>query len=220
MEYHTSQQDYEERLHFRHLMRSRRLGGTFHAHQFVFCDESHVDEESIRRKYGYSPKGSPAFMLTGCLHGRESISCVASMGVEGILTCTPCESVDQHAFLRILEHDILPHLNPFPMPKSVLIIDNAAVHVKQLVSDLCQQFGVLVLFLPKYSYDFNPIEVAFHVAKAYIRNKYPGEDHDRPLPGRLIEALMTSVSAEMACKLYQHCYIEITEDDINYINRL
>ena len=70
-------------------------------------------------------------------------------------------------------------MNPFPQDRSVLILDNCAIHKSELLVEaveqkgthhmyylppnLCLQviLGCIVRFLPPYSPDFNPIEESF-----------------------------------------------------------
>ena len=73
--------------------------------------------------------------------------------------------VDSGTYLCVLEHQIIPLMNPFPLVKSVLIMDNAPVHNKAAIMTLCQGAGVIAIFLEPYTYDYNPIELIFHSAK-------------------------------------------------------
>ncbi len=220
IEMHAKLQNHAHRAAFRHLLRSKAAGGQFTAQQLVFVDETHLSPAEIRRRKGYAYIGVAPFVLENNIqHGEVvSTSCIATLSIEGILTATPLSLVDGNAFVHTLENVILPCMAPFPLPKSVLILDNAAVHLKQYIGVICQSFGVLVLFLPAYSYDFNPIELCFHVAKSHLRKRFPLENANSPLPERLVEALFRSVDSNMACKLFQHCYIDITNDSMNNSN--
>jgi transposase len=141
------------------------------------------------------------------------------MSLEGILTASPVNVVNGACFLEILEHVILPAMNPFPLPKSVLVLDNASVHSKFNIEHLCQDCHVHVIFLPPFCYDFNAIELAFHLSKAWLR-KYGSEGEDEaPLPERLVEALYKSVSKESACRMFKHCYIHVSFEDYEYVMR-
>jgi len=53
--------------------------------------------------------------------------------------------------------------------KSVLIIDNASHHPKDRIQDVAEEHGFLVMFLPKYSPDFNPIELFWANIKNWLR---------------------------------------------------
>lgn len=58
-------------------------------------------------------------------------------------------------------------------PNSVVVLDNASIHHTENVIHTLESIGVLVLFLPPYSPDLNPIEEAFSKVKGYIRANDP-----------------------------------------------
>lgn len=90
-------------------------------------------------------------------------------------------------------------MNPYPLEKNVLILDNAAVHDKVRIYALCARFGVVVLFLPTCSFDFNPIELLFHLGKDYIRQHDGIDAAENPLSVVLNKALFSNCSADDAC---------------------
>ena len=51
---------------------------------------------------------------------------------------------------------------------SVLTLENCSIHLIVEVKQL-QQSGILVLFLPPYSPDLNPIDEAFSYVKSYLK---------------------------------------------------
>ena len=51
-------------------------------------------------------------------------------------------------------------------PRSIVVMDNAAIHHVDHIVDTFEQLGVLIHFLPPYSPDFNPIEEAFSKVKS------------------------------------------------------
>lgn len=69
--------------------------------------------------------------------------------------------LDAVAFEGWLEKYLLPSLN---IP-SVLIMDNAPIHRKSVIRECVEAAGHQVLFLPKYSPDFNDIEHDFSALK-------------------------------------------------------
>jgi len=63
-------------------------------------------------------------------------------------------------------------MNPYPGKNSVLVMDNAKIHHNEEMINVIKSVGCRVLFLPPYSPDFNPIELAFSTLKSWIkRNK-------------------------------------------------
>lgn len=59
--------------------------------------------------------------------------------------------------------------NPWPQKNSCIVMDNAPIHHRGEIEDLCELFGVRLLYLAPYSPDFNPIEKAFFVIKSRLR---------------------------------------------------
>ncbi len=52
--------------------------------------------------------------------------------------------------------------------KSVIVLDNCSIHHVPEVIKLLEDAGILVMFLPPYSPDFNPIEETFSSVKYSI----------------------------------------------------
>ena len=49
-------------------------------------------------------------------------------------------------------------------------MDNCSIHHTELVMDLLKEAGIVVIFLPPYSPDYNPIELVFGYIKAYLKH--------------------------------------------------
>ena len=207
------EQDDEERMTFRHLVRSQEFGGDFNAAMFVFADETHCNIAQARRRYGYSRKGLPAFRPAWRTHGHdESFSAICTLGIKGIRTVTPhVGGVNTEVFMETLIHVILPSMGKIGEPFSVLVLDNASIHDKYAIIAAVQAHGSLVIFLPPYSYDYNPIEYLFHVAKTYLRRVYHFDDVRKPLIPQFVTALFDCCSAEMAINLFTHAQIHVPQ---------
>jgi len=70
-------------------------------------------------------------------------------------------------FTGWLEHIFAPTLKD--PEKSVLIIDNASHHLKDRIHDIAEEYGFCVIFLPKYSPDYNKIEKYWANIKNWLR---------------------------------------------------
>ena len=68
-------------------------------------------------------------------------------------------------FLAYVRHFLLPTLKPGDW----VIMDNLAVHKVNGVRAAIESVGAGLLYLPPYSPDFNPIEMAFSKLKALLR---------------------------------------------------
>ena len=69
------------------------------------------------------------------------------------------------AFLAYVEQVLVPTLNP----GDIVIMDNLSAHKSSAVRDAIEAAGAELRFLPPYSPDFNPIEMAFSKLKAFLK---------------------------------------------------
>ena len=94
------------------------------------------------------------------------------MSTEGILACKVARgSVNGDTFLGFVENLLIPNLMQFDgyNPWSIVIMDNCSIHHIDEVTELIQQTGALVHWLPHYSPDYNPIEEAFSKTKNMMK---------------------------------------------------
>lgn len=93
--------------------------------------------------------------------------------IEGVLTAEVYTGyTDGEVFEQWFEHKLLPHCQPYPAPRSVVLMDNASFHHTEQIVELCNVAGVRLVYLPPYSPDFNPIEEYFGQLKMYIRREF------------------------------------------------
>ena len=74
-------------------------------------------------------------------------------------------AMDGEAFAAYVEQVLVPEL----VPGTVVILDNLATHKNAAASKAMRDAGCWFLFLPPYSPDLNPIEMAFSKLKAHLR---------------------------------------------------
>jgi transposase len=77
--------------------------------------------------------------------------------------------MDAVTFRAYVEQILVPTLQP----GDVVVLDNLAAHKQPEVRVAIEQAGALLRFLPPYSPDFNPIELAFAKLKAFFRAARP-----------------------------------------------
>lgn len=89
------------------------------------------------------------------------------------------------AFKAYVEQVLVPEIQP----DDVVIMDNLPAHKVAGVRDAIEKAGAILLYLPPYSPDFNPIEMAFSKLKALIRKAAPRTVNDLwQTLGELLEA--------------------------------
>jgi transposase len=70
---------------------------------------------------------------------------------------------------RIFETYVETQLAPTLQPGDIFILDNLPAHKSALAEAAIRAKGAWLLFLPPYSADLNPIEIAFAKLKALLR---------------------------------------------------
>jgi len=74
-------------------------------------------------------------------------------------------AMDGSAFVAYVKKVLLPEL----APGTVVILDNLATHKNAEAAEAMRDAGCWFLYLPPYSPDLNPIEMAFSKLKAHLR---------------------------------------------------
>lgn len=148
----------------------RRLS-EFSSYHLVYVDESGCDKRVGFRRTGWSPRGAPPVQVAHFQRG-ERYQILPAYAQDGIIFSKVFQgSTDARVFEDFLR-ELLPVCGRFPSPKSVLIMDNASIHRSETVKALCRDAGVILIYLPPYSPDFNPIEEFFAQLKRYIKSRW------------------------------------------------
>ncbi len=82
--------------------------------------------------------------------------------------------MDGDAFVQYIETQLAPTLKK----GDVVIMDNLSAHKRREAEQAIRARGAWLLFLPPYSPDFNPIELAFSKLKAHLRRLAPRSVED------------------------------------------
>jgi transposase len=138
------------------------------AAQYVFVDESGVTTDLLRR-YARSPRGTRVSDHTPCSHWQTHTIVAALRATEMTATAVFDGPIDTLTFRAYVEQVLVPTLRP----GDVVVLDNLAVHKQPEVRTAIETAGALLRFLPPYSPDFNPIELAFAKLKAFFRAARP-----------------------------------------------
>lgn len=95
---------------------------------------------------------------------------IAALRLEGLTAPAVFDGpIDNVSFLAYVEQVLVPTLHS----GDVVVLDNLAVHKQPEVRAAISAVGAHVRFLPPYSPDFNPIELAFAKLKAFLRAARP-----------------------------------------------
>lgn len=119
----------------------------------------------MARMYGRAPRGERChapvphghWKTTTFVGGLSLDGVVAPMTIDGAMT--------GQAFLAYVEQVLAPILKP----GDIVVLDNLPAHKPIAIRQAIEAAGAVMLFLPPYSPDFNPIEMAFSKIKALLK---------------------------------------------------
>lgn len=133
-------------------------------HRLVFVDETGTNTKMTRQR-GRCLKGR---RLNGkAPFGHWKIQTfIAGLRQHGM---TAPFVVDQPMNRRIFEAWVETLLAPTLSKGDVVILDNLPAHKSQHAENVIRARGARLLYLPAYSPDLNPIEMAFSKLKAHLR---------------------------------------------------
>jgi transposase len=144
------------------------------ASQLIFVDETGSDERTGDRQYGWAKQGERA-RVSRWFGRRDRISFLGAYTIQGYIAgITFGGTCNAELFEEFIIDHLLPLCNPYPQPRSVIVMDNASIHhtFRDRLETACRAKGVWIRFLPPYSPDFNPIEESYNDLKSYIRRYY------------------------------------------------
>ena len=135
---------------------------------FIFIDESAV-WEGMERSVARSPKGRKAFCLRAAYKGQKH-TLIGAISIQGLVCIkTIKDSMQGKDFEAFIRDDLSPHLSS----TNVVVMDNRNSHKSIQVQESITATGAKPLYLPRYSPDFNPIEMLWSVLKAFVRKFKP-----------------------------------------------
>ena len=176
--------------------------------QLVFADESHFNRLTLRRPYAWAKRGDRASRYEFQFRGSK-YSILPALSLDGILHLEVVENAVTGAAFRRFVEGLLPRMNKWPLPNSVLVVDNASIHKVAGIRELVEDHGMRLMFLPSYSPDLNPIELSFSSIKAWLRaNRDQVNREMESENGTVYNALwqaVHSVTPEKARGWYKHC---------------
>ena len=147
------------------------------------------------RKIGYSLKGERAqyHRLLACGQRISAVAAISSDGLTAVEMKTGTVNAD--FFVDFVRGTLIPTMQPFDgtNSKSIAVLDNCSVHHVQAVAEVFESAGILVMFLPLYSPDYNPIEETFSYIKGYLKEHDDLlQALDNPLP--ILQAAFESIT--------------------------
>ena len=174
----------------------------------VFIDETSVKTD-LTRQSGWSQRGERLVMdapfgswgTQTFIAGLSAGALIAPWVIKG--------AMDGQAFSAYVSQVLVPELES----GTVVILDNLATHQNAAAAKAMRDAGCWFLFLPPYSPDLNPIEMAFSKLKAHLRRDWREDIHGhvqrslgnlRPLHSRGVLELLQG--CRICLKLKDGCF--------------
>lgn len=132
--------------------------------RLVFIDESGTSTK-MARLYGRAPRGERC--RAPVPHGHwMTTTFVGALRLDGMTApMTLGGAMHGAAFLAYVEQILAPTLKP----GDIVVMDNLPAHKPLAIQRAIEAVGAELRFLPPYSPDFNPIELAFAKIKALLK---------------------------------------------------
>jgi transposase len=134
--------------------------------RLIFLDETSTNTKLTKRT-GWSPKGE-RYKTHAPFGGWKTQTFIAGLRCHGLVAPWIVNApMNTAVFETYIQTQLVPELSP----GDVVILDNVAFHKSPRAEDLVRQCGAWLLFLPPYSPDLNPIEMAYSKLKALLRKR-------------------------------------------------
>ena len=176
---------------------------------FVFVDETGSDNRDRTRKFGYSLRGESPIYHRWLVRGQR-ISAIAEICCDGLVTYElTTGTVNGELFLQFVQGSLIPEMAPFDgfSDRSIVVLDNCAIHHVPEVVEEFRKAGIMVIFLPPYSPDYMPIELCFSYIKYYLKS------HDDIFeavsdPSDILKSAFDSVTQDQCIHWIKKCSYE------------
>ena len=165
--------------------------------RYVFLDETWA-KTNMTRRYGRSPLGTRLVEKTPWCRW-ETTTFLGALRVEGFVAPLTVEGPINGLLFRAW---VEQHLAPILKPGDIVVMDNLSSHKVAGVQEAIEAVGAELRYLPPYSPDLNPIELAFSKFKKLLRDGAERTvDKLWTLCGQLLDQF-----TEAECRNYfQHC---------------
>lgn len=163
----------------------------------IFIDESGVNLAMLRL-YARALKGKRARGEKPQKRGKN-ISLIAALSLEKVLVSRNIYgAVDGITFEAFILRDLVPLL----WKDACVVMDNAKIHLGEIVKESIENAGAKLIYLSSYSPEFSPIENFWSKVKAILR-KIKARTYQNLING-IIEAML-QVTQKDIHNWFTHC---------------
>lgn len=165
--------------------------------KFVFIDETWA-KTNMTRTYGRSEVGMRLVEKTPC--GRwQTTTFLGALRAEGFIAPLTVEgSINGELFRAWVEQ----HLVPVLKSGDIVVMDNLSSHKVAGIREAIEAAGAELRYLPPYSPDLNPIELAFSKFKKLLRD---GAERTVDKLWKLCGSILDQFTESECRNYFQHC---------------
>ena len=164
--------------------------------RLVFIDETCTNTAMVRLR-GRAPRGARLVDYAPQGHWK-TITFVGGLRQRAMTAPFVLEgAMNGPMFLAYVKQCLVPTLKR----GEIVLMDNLPVHRVAGVAEAIEGAGATLIYLPKYSPDLNPIELAFSKLKAHLRK---AAEHTIPRLLRRIGRVVTDFSAQECRNFFRH----------------
>jgi transposase len=164
--------------------------------RLVFIDETCTNTAMVRLR-GRAPRGERLVDYAPQGHWK-TITFVGGLRRRGMTAPFVIEgAMNGPIFLAYVQQCLVPTLKR----GEIVLMDNLPVHKVAGVAEAIERAGATLIYLPKYSPDLNPIELAFSKLKAHLRK---AAEHTIPRLLRRIGRVVTDFSPQECKNFFRH----------------
>lgn len=169
----------------------------------IFIDETWA-KTNMTRLRGRAPRGQR--LVAKVPHGHwMTTTLVAALDVNGVRCSMQIEgAIDADSFESFVQEVLAPKLSS----GDIVAMDNLSSHKSPRVRQLIEARGAELVYLPPYSPDFNPIELAFSKIKQSLRSL--GARTQSALWGAM-QSVLDRVTPSDAAGFFKHCGLAATK---------
>jgi transposase len=167
--------------------------------RLIFLDESGFDTR-LTRTHARAPRGQRA-------HGKapggrwRRLTLLGALALDGLCAAMAgAGATDTAVFLAFVTQVLIPALKQ-TRPDAIVVMDNLAAHRAAAVRRALEAAGIGHRYLPAYSPDMNPIELAWSKLKARLRATAA---RSRDALERAIPEALTTLTANNAQGWFRH----------------
>ena len=132
--------------------------------RLVFIDETSLNTKLVKTT-GWAPRGERLVDYAPFGHWHTQ-TFIAGLRHDGLTAPWVIQgAINRERFELYVETQLAPTLKP----DDVVVLDNLSSHKSAKAAEVLKSVGAWFLFLPPYSPDLNPIEMAFAKLKTLIR---------------------------------------------------